>query len=143
MGERAPNGSLTYTVVETAWRTQLGEGFQVRYPQNRFLLITLSVTNGGGAEVALPLFSIEDSNGRTYMELDSGAGVDSWFGLLRSVAPAQTHQGRLVFDVPLSSYTIKLTDGGAAGEERYVSVRIPLRIDTDSSVLAPLPGALK
>src|SRR5262245_59413933 len=82
MGEKAPNPPLVYTVVESAWRTQLGEGFKVRSPQNRFLLITVSVTNGGGQEVSLPLFTLEDSNGKTYTESDNPEGVPNGIGIL-------------------------------------------------------------
>ena len=139
MGERATNGPLIYTVIDTTWRAQLGEGFQIRLPQNRFLMITLSVTNGGGNEVSLPLFSIEDGSGKSYLEAENGAGVDGWFGLLRSLPPAQTQQGRIMFDVPLSSYKIKLPNGSPSGEEQFISVQIPLRIDGDSTVQAPLP----
>ena len=139
MGEKVPNGPLTYTVVESSWRTELGQGFKIRTPQNRFLMITLSATNGGGNDVTLPLFSMEDGNGKTYTEMENGEGVENWFGFLRSLAPAQTRQGRLVFDVPLASYRLKLPNGGEAGEEVYVTVQIPLRLDMDS-VQAPLPG---
>src|ERR1017187_7682892 len=50
MGEKVPAGPLTYNVVEKVWRSQLGEMFQTRVPQNRFLVITISATNGGGSE---------------------------------------------------------------------------------------------
>ncbi len=46
MGEKVPAGPLTYNVVEKVWRSQLGEMFQTRMPQNRFLVITVSATNG-------------------------------------------------------------------------------------------------
>lgn len=140
MGEKVPNPPLTYTVVESAWRTQLGEGFKVRSPRQRFLVLTVSVTNGGGRDVSLPLFSLQDKTGKTHPELEDGEGVDNWLGILRSVAPAQTLQGRLLFDVPLGSYSLQLTDGGEPGTERFVKVRIPLRMDADTSVQAPVPG---
>lgn len=139
MGEKAPNPPLTYTVVESTWRTQLGEGFKIRSPQQRFLLITLSVTNGGGKDVSLPLFALEDANGKSYPELENSEGVENALGILRTVSPAQTLQGRLLFDVPLGSYRIKLTDGGEPGAEKFVNVQIPLRMDTDTTVQPRLP----
>src|SRR5262249_5819508 len=60
MGEKVALGPLTYTVIQTSWKNQLGDGFKVRTPQHRFLLINISVTNGGGKEVALPLFKLEN-----------------------------------------------------------------------------------
>lgn len=139
MGERAVVGPLTYNVVETAWRSQLGDGFKLRIPQQRFLLITVSVTNGGGRDVSVPLLQLENQNNQTFTELDNGEGVDNWFGILRTLSPAQTQQGRLVFDVPLSSYRLRLTDGGPPGTEKYAWVQIPLRMDTDTNVDSPMP----
>jgi len=139
MGERITVGPLTYNVVESVWRSQLGPEVKPRLPQHRFLLITISATNGGGHEVALPLLQLENSNNETFPESDNGEGVENWFGILRSLAPAATQQGRLLFDVPLSSYRLRLTDGAPAGSEKYVWVNIPLRMDVDTGVQTPLP----
>ncbi len=140
MGERATATPMTYNVVQTGWRTQLGDILQVRVPQNRYLVIALSATNGGGHPVSVPFFTLESPSGAEYKELESGDGVDNWFGLLREVAPAETKQGNIVFDVPLGSYRLRLTDGGEPGSEKFVWVEIPLRIDGDSTVEMPLPG---
>ena len=140
MGERAVNGPISYVVVQTSWKTELGDVFNLRSPQNRFLLITLSATNGGGSEVALPFFTLEGDNGKEFKELDKGDGVENWFGLLRTLKPAENHQGTLLFDAPLTSYRLRLTDGGEPGTEKLVWVEIPLRIDTDTGVTVPIPG---
>ncbi|MGH9559275.1 MAG: DUF4352 domain-containing protein [Bryobacteraceae bacterium] len=140
MGERVTVGPLTYNVIESSWRSQLGEGFRVRVPQQRFLLISISVTNGGGHQISMPLLSLENSIGATFRESDSGDGVGEWFGLLRNIDPAQTQQGRLVFDVPLGTYRLRLTNGSDAGTEKYAYVEIPLRMDGDSTVDSPLPS---
>ena len=47
---------------------------------------------------------------------------------------------RLLFDVPLSSYKLRLSDGGEGGTEKYAWVNVPLRMDVDTSVETPLPG---
>jgi len=141
LGEKVPVGPLTYTVVETTWRSQLGQTLNIRAPQKRFLLITISVTNGGGHEISVPLLQLEDANGKTYSESDNGEGVDNWFGILRTLRPAETQQGRLLFDVPLTSFKLRLTDGGEPGTEKYAWVQIPLRMDIDSTVQSPEPGA--
>ncbi len=140
MGERAVNGPISYVIVQTVWKTQLGEMFNLRSPQNRFLLVTLSATNGGGSDVALPFFTLEGSNGKEIKELENGDGVENWFGLLRTLKPAENHQGILLFDAPLTSYRLRLTDGGEPGTEKLVWVDIPLRIDTDTGVSVPTPG---
>ncbi len=139
MGERVTIGPLTYVVVETAWRTQLGELFQLRVPQQRFFVITLSVTNGGGEDVSVPLLQLESPKGQTYQELEDGTGVSNWLGLFRSIAPAQTEQGRILFDVPLTSFRLRLPDVSDTGYDKYAWVEIPLRIDADQ-VQSPLPG---
>src|SRR5271168_4831073 len=90
MGERVTLGPLTYNVIETAWRSQLGSDFKLRIPQQRYLMITISVTNGGGHEVSVPLLTLENQSGQTFLESDTGEGVDNWFGLLRTLSPAQT-----------------------------------------------------
>jgi Domain of unknown function (DUF4352) len=140
MGERITNGPMVYNVVQTAWKTQFGDLFSTRTPRNRFLLIMLSATNSGGKEVSLPFFALEGSNGAEYKEIETGDGVDNWFGLLRTLNAAETRQGNLVFDVPLTSYRLRLTDGAEPGTEKTVWVEIPLRLDTDTSISVPAPG---
>jgi hypothetical protein len=140
MGETATAAPLTYNVVQTAWRTQLGDMFKIRVPERRFLLITLAATNGGGHAVSVPFLTLEGTNRQEFKELETGDGIDNWFGLLREVAPAETKQGVIAFDVPLGSYRLRLTDGGEPGTEKFVWVEIPLRIDTDTTADMPLPG---
>jgi hypothetical protein len=139
MGEKVPAGPLTYNVVEKVWRSQLGELFQVRVPQNRYLLITLSATNGGGGDVSVPLLELEGPNGKIYKEIENGEGVDNWFGILRTIPPAGTQQGRILFDVPLSSYRLRLSDGDSASGH-FAYVQIPLQIDADPPLETPNPG---
>ena len=140
MGEKVTVGPLTYNVIEANWSSQLGEGFKIRSPQQRFLAITLSVTNGGGSDVPVPLLTLENSDGKSFVETDNGDGLDNWLGLIRNISPAQTMQGKILFDVPLGSYRLRLTDGGGAGAEKYSWVTIPLRIDVDTGVQTPTPG---
>lgn len=140
MGERASDGPVVYNVVQTVWKTQLGDLFNLRAPQNRFLIITLSAANSGGKEIALPFLTLESPDGKEIKEVQNGDGVENWFGLLRTLQPAETHQGNIVFDAPLTSYRLRLTDGAEPGTEKLVWVEIPLRIDTDTSISVPAPG---
>jgi hypothetical protein len=139
MGERVSIGPFTYVVVESSWKNQLGEGFNVRSPQNRFMVLKISVTNTGTSEVSVPMLSIQGSNDQLYQELADGTGVSNWLGVLRNIAPAQTIQGNLLFDVPLGAFRLRVPDSGESGYEKYSWIEIPLRIDADS-VQAPLPG---
>jgi hypothetical protein len=139
MGDKVPSGPLTYNVVEKLWRSQLGDGFQTRMPENRFLLITLATTNGGSSEVSLPLLQLEAPDGKIYKEVETGEGVDNWFGLVRTLAAGQTQQGRILFDVPLSSYRLRLSDGDSA-TGHFTYVQIPLQIDDEPPPASPMPG---
>jgi hypothetical protein len=140
MGERVIATPMLFNVVQTTWRTQLGDLLKVRVPDHRFLLISLSATNNGSKPLGVPFLTLEGSNREEYHELQTGDGVDNWFGLLREIAPGETKVGNIAFDVPLASYRLRLTNGGEPGSERLVWVEIPLRIDTDTRVTAPLPG---
>jgi hypothetical protein len=140
MGEKIKLGPLTYTVLDSSWHSQLGDAFKLRPAQQRFLILTLSVTNGGGSDISIPLLTLENSTGQTFLESDNGEGVDNWFGVLRNLSPSQTQQGRILFDAPLTSYRLRITDGGGPGEEKYGWVTIPLRMDVDSDVQTPIPG---
>jgi hypothetical protein len=139
MGDKVPAGPLTYNVVEKVWRSQLGEGFQIRLPENRFLLVTVAATNNGAGEVSVPLLQLESTDGKVYKEVETGEGIDNWFGILRTLAPSQTQQGRIVFDVPLASYRMRLSDGDSA-TGHYTYVQIPLQIDDEPPPAAPMPG---
>ena len=143
MGERVPVGQMTYSVVESAWRAQLGEGFKIRTPEQRFLLLRVSVTNGTGKDISIPLLTLEGSTGQTYREIADGEGVDNWFGLLRTISPGETQQGNVLFDVPLTSYKLRVPDINASGYEGYATVQIPLRMDPEVIQPAINPDILK
>lgn len=139
MGDRVPAGPLTYNVVEKVWRSQLGENFTTRMPENRFLLITVAATNGGSSEVSLPLLQLEAPDGKIYKEVETGDGVENWLGLVRTLAPGQTQQGRLLFDVPLGSYRLRLSDGDSA-TGHFTYVQIPLQMDEELPPATPVPS---
>jgi len=144
MGENVTVGKMTYSVVESAWRTELGEGFKIRTPQQRFLLIKISVTNASGKDVSIPLLTLEGNNGQTYQEIADGEGVDNWFGLLRTLNNGETQQGNVLFDVPLTSYKLRVPDANDSGFEGYASIQIPLRMDSGVPVQSPInPDILK
>jgi hypothetical protein len=139
MGDKVPAGPLTYNVVDKVWRSQLGDGIQARVPENRFLLIKVSVTNSGGTEVSVPLLQLEASSGKLYSEVEGGEGVEEWFGLLRTLSPGQTLQGHILFDVPLGSYRLRLSDGDSA-TGHFTYVQIPFQMEDDPPPPAPVPS---
>ena len=138
MGDRVALGSMSYVVVSSQWRTQLGSGFQIRSPKNRFMVVNMSVTNAGSSPVSIPLLKLVDGSGNEYRELQDGSGLTNWMGLLRTVEPSDTLQGALLFDVPLTSYHLEIPDVADENLEHYASVDIPLDLQMED-VAAPLP----
>jgi hypothetical protein len=118
--------------VQTEWRTQLGDLLKLRIPDNRFLLITISVSNKGRQPVSIPFTTLEGPNQKEYREIENGESLENWFGLIREIAPGDTRTGKMLFDVPLTSYRLRLTDGGEPGSERNVWVDIPLNLNTNT-----------
>ena len=128
MGEPVTVGPLIYNISDTELHTQLGEGPTARIPQHRFLLIRLSVTNSGASSSAIPAMALVDSSGQDHMELTDGQGVPEWLGYLRTINPAQTERGRVVFDVPPGAYRLRVTDDAEPGTETAALVDIPLQL---------------
>ena len=123
MGEKVTSGRIIYTVYETQWMPQLGEGPAARVPQHRFFLVRMTAVNSGSAEVIMPNVTVEDDKGNSYAELQNGDGVPQWVGYLRQVKPAESAQGNLVFDAPPAHYKLRVSD---ENEENPAYVDIPL-----------------
>jgi hypothetical protein len=129
LGDQIVLSPLTYTVVESKWAAELGEFPTQRIPERNFLLIRISVTNSGGSPVTLPFFTLENSAGKTFREVQDGAGVENWLGMLRTVKPAETEDGWILFDAPTNSYRLAIPDPADPDGARVVKVEIPLRLD--------------
>jgi hypothetical protein len=140
MGEAVQVGPLIYTVLDAEWFDQLGDPPNVRAPQQRFLTIRLSVTNSGSGTSGVPALRLEDSRGRTYEELINGEGLSDWLGYLRTVKAAQTERGRLLFDVPLGTYRLRLVNDADPENERVALVEIPLQLGSPVPTPANLPS---
>lgn len=130
MGTQVYVGPLTFTALEAEWKDQLDTENGARQPKRRFLMVRVTVTNGGGAVQGLPLLSLVDSKGNTYLEEDKGEGVARWLGLLRELKPAQTEEGYLLFDVAPGSYQLRVTTGGDPEQEMTAMIEIPFKLDT-------------
>ncbi len=137
MGEKVAVGKLMYSVLNAEWKTHLGDGSSQRVPQHRFLVMELSIANAGMEEVSVPLFLIHDVNGKTFRELENGEGVDNWMGLLRTLRPTVSLNGRLLFDVPMTNYKLQVTDGGPPDEEQSSFIDIPLQLEADPVLSEP------
>jgi len=128
MGEPVAAGSLIYSVSETEWHQQLGEGPTARLPQYRFLVVRLTVTNSGARSSAIPALALVDPAGQTYLELTEGPGVPDWMGYLRTVSPAQTERGAVVFDAPPNTYRLRVSDDAEPGAEKFALIELPLQL---------------
>lgn len=128
MGEPVTVGPLIYTVMDTEWRAQLGESPTARLPEHRFLLVRLSVTNSGAGNAMVPAMAVVDAAGQTHLELADGQGVEEWLGYLRTLRPAETDRGRVVFDVPPNSYRLRVTNDAEPGAEKVALIDMPLQL---------------
>lgn len=138
MGEKIQLGNLVYNVFESRWLTHAGDGPGARVPENRFFLVRVSITNSGPREAIVPIMSVADDAGNTFAELSNGDGVPDWVGYLRSIKPAESLQGNVVFDCSPRHYKIRVAD---EAEQRVAMVDIPLTFtaETPDIPLSQLP----
>jgi hypothetical protein len=127
IGDKVQTGPLIYTVLETKWRAQIGEGPLARVPEHRFLVIHLTVTNSGAKDFDIPELTITDQAGRTDPESMDGRAIPYWIGMIRKLKPAYTLDGAIVFDVEPKSYKLKLDDGSGGA---MAMVELPLQFET-------------
>ncbi len=137
MGDPVALGSITYNVFEADWKSELEGSMGRRSPKNRFLLLKMVVTNGGGQDISVPLLQLENAKGDTYMEEKSGDGVPDWLGLLRVVKPVETAEGRILFDVPPGAYKLQVVDDGDLENQQARYIDIPYKLD--EPVRVPVP----
>ena len=126
MGELATVGPVIYSVLETEWRAGLGEAIEQKIPENKYLLVRMTITNSGDRDVAIPLLTLEDPAGNSHLEVSDVENLPGWLGLLRIVQPTGTLEGQAVFDVSVGDYMLRVTDGGELESERTALVEIPL-----------------
>jgi hypothetical protein len=128
VGEKVQLGGVVYSVLDTEWASQLETGGAApRLPQHRFLIVRVNVNNAGNREVNLPLLHLVGTDKAEHLELNDGQGVSGWMGILRTLNPTESKDGRLLFDVPVTgSYSLRLTDGSSEVEsEKTAMVVLP------------------
>ncbi len=140
MGDRVEVGPLVYIVQDAEWRDFLGEGPQTRTPVHRFLLVRLTVTNSGIREADVPPLSLVTSDGRSYAELNQGDGVPDWLGYLRTLRPAATEHGRVVFDAPAGAYRLRVAATGENDEETFALIDLPYQVKPALQLPLTHPG---
>jgi len=128
MGEPVKTGPLVYTVLDTEWFDQLGDPASPRLPNQHFLAVRVSVTNTGSMTSGVPLLTIANSQGVAYPELTDAKGVAEWLGYLRSVRPAETLHGRILFDAPTGDYQLKVMDDADPDNQSSATIKMPLEL---------------
>jgi hypothetical protein len=131
MGERVRIGPLTYTVLEAKWQHAISNDPQARFPKNRYVLIKLTVTNSGGQDVSFPMLTLQSGTGQDNAEVIEGVSeVSNWFApLSRTLRPAQTETGTIVFDVPLAAYKLKVQEPAEVDNPKFAFIDIPVQIE--------------
>ena len=122
-GEKAEHNKLAYSIVDAQIFTRLGDEANARVPQNRFYIVQISVSNSGNQTSPIAPLTLVDDTGKVYPELADGTNVPRWLGVVRSVDPAQTEAGFVIFDAPSAHYKLRLTD---ETDEEDVFVDMPL-----------------
>lgn len=125
MGESVRVGNLSYLVSEAGWMDQIGEGAAAKLPQNRFLTVHVSITNGGVRRAIIPATELVDSTGKAYPEVSEAPGVAAWFGPFRAVDPADTDHGLLIFDVPAGAYRLRVLDDADVEQQKAAYIDLP------------------
>jgi hypothetical protein len=128
MGEPVRTGPLVYTVLDTEWFDQLGDPAAPRLPRNHFLAVRFSVTNTGSLTSGIPPLTVLDSQRVTYDELNEANALPEWLGSIRSVKPAETLHGRILFDVPTGDYRLKVTDDADPENRSSATIQMPLEL---------------
>jgi hypothetical protein len=122
-GDKATVGPLVYNVTDTEVADKLGDDpNSERTPQDRFVLVRVSVSNSGPEEEPIPAMTLVDDGGHNYTELSDGAGVTNWLGVVRKVGPTQTETGVVVFDAPTKHYRLRLND---PLDEKEIAIDVP------------------
>jgi hypothetical protein len=123
-GEKVTVGPLVYSVIDSQVLTQLGDDpGTARTPQNRFYIMTVSVSNSSSEDTPIPGLTLVDDAGKEYPEAADGTNVPNWLGVVRKAGAAQTEQGNVLFDAPAQHYRLRLTDETDAKE---LSIDVPL-----------------
>ncbi|RJQ45058.1 MAG: DUF4352 domain-containing protein [Gaiellales bacterium] len=88
-------------------------------PGNKYVLLTVSVTNSGVMPVVASFsdFSLETDRGRKYNPIVMPDMEDD-FGAARCPSPGQTETGSLLFEIPLIALPVGLLEAVSGEENR-------------------------
>ena len=139
LGEKVQLGGVVFSVLDAEWATDIDAGgANAKTPQHRFLIVHLTIANTGSKEATIPLLHVIAADKAEHLELAEGQGVPSWLGILRTINPAESKDGRIVFDVPPGAYSLRITDGGEQERELTALVVLPPTSKQGSAMDSPL-----
>jgi Domain of unknown function (DUF4352) len=137
-GEKVTVGPLIYSVIDSQILTHLGQDASTaRTPQNRFYVVTLSVSNSSTENAPVPGLTLVDDSGKEYPEAADGTNVPNWLGVVRTAGGAQTEQGNILFDAPAQHYRLRLTD---ETDSKELSIDVPLTFVHEQMNDVPQPA---
>ena len=120
---------LTYNVEDSRILPRLGEDpATARFPQQRFYLVQITISNAGNTDAPIPALALVDDNGKVYNELTDGSGLPDWLGMVRSVRASDQVKGAILFDAPARHYRLRLSEQFATPE---ISIDLPLNLTHD------------
>lgn len=115
---------LTWNVVDSRILPRLGDDTTTaRFPQERFYLVQIAISNASQADASIPTLALVDDNGNVHNELTDGSGLADWLGLIRNVKAGEEVKGTILFDAPARHYRLRLTEAFATPE---ISIDLPL-----------------
>jgi hypothetical protein len=133
LGDKVRTGALIYNVLGTEWLRKIGEGPLARIPVHRFLVVHLSATNSGAAAASVPSLSLSGPGDQVFGESMEGQDIPASWGMVRTVQPGSTLEGRVLFDVEPKTYNLKLEDTAGA----MSLVELPLHFEEGESNAPP------
>lgn len=127
MGEIVQAGPLSYQVFEAHWNAEV-PGVTVK-PTDRFLVVSVEVTNNSADTVNVPAFTLVGTREKTIYETTKGVtDAANWLGMLRSLESGKKLKGVVLFDAPIGSYKLAVSDGGDIANEKHAYIEIPANL---------------
>jgi hypothetical protein len=124
LGTPVEVGDFSYTINDVKWKDVLGEGSLIQHPDAVFLVVDVTVVNNGRKPAYQESPQLVDRSGRTYASASNAfieEGSELW---LKEFNPQVRSRGRVVFDVPYGSYSLRLA--GREGSLFHRSKTIPI-----------------
>src|SRR5271157_468436 len=124
VGEDVEVGYWSYICSGTSWKTSIGSYSMSEYPDAKFLVIDLMITNNDKTASVMPPIKLIDAEGHEYDESSKGVFVEHSFGMLKDLNPGVTSHGYVVFDVPPErAYALKVSGGFTSAETALIDLQ--------------------